>query len=43
MNYYSFFGIALVLNGSVALISLPLLKKMGRGLTVEESIDPVVL
>ncbi|MCX6825198.1 MAG: oligosaccharide flippase family protein [candidate division SR1 bacterium] len=42
MNYLSFFIIAIVLNGSVALISLPLLKKMGRGLTVEADVYPPV-
>jgi len=38
MTYLSFFIIAIVLNGSVALISLPLLKKIGRGLTVEADV-----
>ena len=38
MSYVSFFIIAIVLNWSVALISLPLLKKMGRGLTVETDV-----
>lgn len=38
MTYISFFITAIVLNGSVALLSLPLLKKMGRGLTVEADV-----
>ncbi len=37
MTYLSFFIIAIVLNASVALISLPLLKKMGRGLAAVEA------
>ena len=38
MTYLSFFIIAIILNWSVALVSLPLLKKMGRGLTVETDV-----
>ncbi|MEI7557287.1 MAG: hypothetical protein WCJ45_00025 [bacterium] len=38
MTYLTFFVIALILNGLVAWISLPLLKKMGRGLTVEADV-----
>ncbi|MEI7919244.1 MAG: hypothetical protein WCH65_03420 [bacterium] len=38
MTYLTFFVIAILLNGLVALISLPLLKKMGRGLTVDTDV-----
>ena len=36
MSYLRFFILATIFNGIVLLISLPLLKKMGRNLTVEE-------
>ncbi|MCX6823812.1 MAG: oligosaccharide flippase family protein [candidate division SR1 bacterium] len=42
MTYLTFFVIAIILNGSVALISLPLLKKLGRGLTVEADVYPPI-
>ncbi|MEI6118966.1 MAG: hypothetical protein WCP92_07275 [bacterium] len=42
MTYLTFFVIAILLNGLVALISLPLLKKMGRGLTVATDVYPSV-
>lgn len=36
MNYMRFFILGVVFNGIVVLISLPLLKKMGKNLTIEE-------
>jgi hypothetical protein len=37
LNYLSFFAVAIVFNGLLVLTSLPAIKKVAKGLTVEDT------
>lgn len=43
MTYVIFFALVIGFNGIVTLVSLPLLKKLGRGLTVDTAPVETVL
>jgi len=42
INVLRFFVIAIVINALAVYISLPLIKKIAKGLTVDDTIDPTL-